>query len=392
MQSAENVDVDNVKELNPSLENGPDESLKEDLQTLNTMGDSLPEVKLSVMVQNIKDYLIVQPRPDATAVAKASLFPLLYSLEQDVWSPSCLRQVEAHDKYLRYHLDLNGDKVSIDVWGVGQDLKRPPVRKILPEGGPWGVRTNGSDWQLIIFNDSALEEDVFDFSLYGDVFREVIFQLFSPRQDSLERRVMLGKSLLLEDILRKQLYRLVNTFGMEKITSKNLEGILQMFQEAGLLNDKEQEIFRTESMQKALENYIEAINQGYIRIMKPLSDITVEDVKYHCKVIQNLKGGLKAYFDDTLLEVSSRSGFYYILSAIAVQFGRSDVIPPEDLIRPPEELPEEERSRPLGRQGWYLAFNNPDGVEDYIVNLLNKLNLNHRFKATYNNIPFPNKA
>ncbi len=391
MQPAESVDIDNTKEPDTSLKN-PNESLKEDLQLPNTMGDNLPEVKLSVMVQNIKDYLIVQPRPDAAAVAKASLLPLLYSLEQDVWSPSCLRQVETHDRYLRYHLNLNGDNISIDVWGVGQDLKRPPTRKILPEGGSWGVRTNGSDWQLIIFNDSTSEEDIFDFSLYGDVFREVIFQLFSPQQDSLERRVMLGKSLLLEDVLRKKLYRLVNTFGMEKIESKSLEGILQMFQEAGLLNDEEREIFKTEQMQKALENYIEAINQGYVRIMKPLSDITFEDVNYHCRVVQNLKGGLKAYFDDTLLEVSSRSGFYYILSAIAVQFGRSDAIPPEDLIRPPEKLPEGESSRPLGRQGWYLMFNNPDEVESYIINLLDKLNITHRFKATYNNIPFPRKA
>ncbi len=367
-------------------------SLTEDSQVLNTMGNSLPEVKLSVMVQSIKNYLVVQPKPDAAAVAKASLLPLLYSLNQDIWDPSCLRQVETHNKYLRYHLELDGSKISIDVWGVGQDLKRPPVLSTFPEGGPWGVRTNGSDWQLIIFSDTFSDEDVFSFSLYGDAYREVMFQLFNPRKGSLEQRAMLGKSLLLEDLLRKKLYRLANTFGIEAVKEKRLPEILQMLNEAGLLSDKEQKIFKTEQMQEALENYVEAINQGYIRIMKPLSDITLKDVQHHCKVVQNLKGGLKTYFEDTLLEVSARSGFYYVLAAIAVQFGRSDAIFPEDLVRPPEDPPEKERSHPLGRPGWYLAISNSDEIENSVNNLLDKLNLRHRFKATYNNMPFPNEA
>ena len=353
-----------------------------------TLGDNLPEVKLSVMVQNIKNYLIAQPKPDAAAVAKASLLPFLYSLKQDIWNPQCLRQVESHDRYLRYHLEVSGEKVSIDVWGVGQDLKRPPVRSTLPKGAPWGVRTNGGDWQLIIFDNKSSEEDIFDFSLYGDAFREVGFQLFNPQQDSLERRLMLAKSLLIEDLLRKKLYRLANTFGMEQVQQKDFEGILKMLDESGLLDARERELFKTDNAQSALENYIQSIQHGYVRIMKPLSDITLEDVQHHCQVVKNLKGGLKAEFDGTILNVSARSGFYYVLAAVAVQFGRSDAILPEDLIRPPEDPPKEKRNHPLGRPGWYLVFSNPDDVESAASSLLDKLNLRHRFDLTYNKAPF----
>ncbi len=353
-----------------------------------TLGDNLPEFKLSVMVKNIKSYLISQPKPDAAAVAKASLFPLLYSLKQDIWNPLCLRQIETHDRYLRYQLDISGEKVCIDVWGVGQNLKRPPARRILPESSPWGVRTNGGDWQLIIFDDNSSNEEIFDFSLYGDIFREIAFQLFNPQQDSLERRLMLARSLLLEDLLRKKLYRLANTFGIEKIQQQDFEEILQMLDENGLLDARESKLFEADNMQAAMENYLQAIQHGYIRIMKPLSEINLEDVQHHCQVVKNLKGGLKAYFDDALLNVSARSGFYYLLAAVAVQFGRSDAIIPEDLIRPPEDPPESERSHPLGRPGWYLVFSNPDEIESAASNLLDKLNLRHRFSLTYNNAPF----
>lgn len=376
--------VENKNQINTQVK------VAEPVDSQNTMVSILPGTKISLMVQNIKQYLIVQPKPNATAVAKASVFPLLYSLKQDIWDPRCLKQIETKESYVRHQLKLADGKVSIDSWEVGQNFKRAPARAILPEGGPWGIRTNGSNWEFVIFDDDFSEENVFSFSLYGDSFHEIIFQLFSPNKDSLERRLLLGKSLLLEDLLRKKLYRLANTFGIEEVQNKDFEGILQMLTDAGLLTSQEHKLFTTEKMQKVLNGYTEALRQGYLRIMKPLSQITLEDVQHHCRVVENLKGGLKTSFDDSALSVSSRSGFYYVLSAIAVQFGRSDAISAEDLIRPPEEPPKDSRSRPLGKPGWYLVLSNPTGIESATANLLDKLNLNQRFKTTYNGLPFPN--
>ncbi len=349
----------------------------------------MPENKLSVLVQKIKHYLMDQPRLDAPAVAKASVLPLLYSFKQDVWNPRYLRQIATYDRYLRYGLVLPEGKVSIDVWAVEQDFKGDLASNTFPEGGAWGMRTNGSDWQLVDFSQGSPNKNIFGFSLYSSVFHEIMFQLFSPRKDSLEQRFMLGKSLLLEDMLLKKLYTLVNTSGTKALEQNDLSGILRTLYSSGFINVKEQAMLKSANMQEVLDNYIENIKQGYVPIIKPLSDITPEDVEYHCRVVGNLKGGLQVYFDDTLLAVSSRSGYYYLLSAIAVQFGLSNTIPSEDLVRPPEQPAEGVKKYFLGRPGWYLVIKNRNSIESSIASTLKKLKLKDRFKATYNMAPFP---
>ncbi len=381
-------------EINAShiKESSDHDSQNPELLNSDILSNAIPENKLSVIVQRIKNYLIVQPKLDAAAVAKASVLPLLYSFKQDIWNPKCLKLVEIHNKYLRYNLMLPEGKVSIDVWGVGQDFKDGLAGSTFPEGGPWGVRTNGSDWQLIDFSNNSPNEDIFRFSLYGSVFHEVMFQLFNTQKDLIERRFILGKSLLLEDMLLKKLYLLTNTSGVKALQQNNLQEILRTLYSSGFLNSKERLMLKAENMQEVLDNYIEGIRQGYVPIIKPLSDITLEDVKHHCQSVENLKGGLNVYFDDELLEVSSRSGYYYLLAAIAVQFGCSDSIPVEDLVRPPEQPASKTTKRFLGRPGWYLVLNNRDQMENSIINLLSRLNLEDRFKATYNMAPFPNDS
>ncbi len=340
-------------------------------------------------MQKIKYYLMVEPTLDAAAVAQASVLPLLYSFKQEIWNPKYLRQIETHSKYLRYNLVLSKGKVNIDVWGVGQDFKDSLASSTFPEGGSWGVRTNGSDWQLIDFNQGSPKENSFSFSLYSSVFHEVMSQLFNTQNDSLERRFMLAKSLLLEDMLLKKLYQLTNTSGVKAVQQGNIQEILRTLYSSGFINAKERLMLKTEGMQEVLDHYIEDIRQGYVPMIKPLSDITPQDIERHCKVVGNLKGGLKVYFDDTLLEISSRSAYYYLLAAIAVQFGYSDAIPAEDLVRPPEQVAKGNRKYFLGRPGWYLAIKNRDKIESSISSLLEKLHIENRFKATYNMAPFP---
>ena len=360
-------------------------------ETPNSMliNNFVPENKLGVLAQKIENYLMAQPKPDAPAVAKASVLPLLYSFKQEIWNPRYLRQIAARDKYLRYGLVLSEGEVSIDIWAIEQDFKDEPASNVFPEGGPWGVRTNGSDWQLIDFSQDSPDKNIFDFSLYSGVFHEIMFQLFNPQKDSLEQRFMLGKSLLLEDMLVKKLYMLVNASGPKALEQNDFQEILQTLYSSGFITVKERSMLKNANMQEALDNYIENIKKGYVPIIKPLSDITLEDVERHCKAVGNLKGGLEVYFNDNLLAVSSRSGYYYLLAAIAVQFGLSNTIPAEDLVRPPEQPAEGVKKHFLGRPGWYLVIKNRNSIEDSIASLLKKLRLQDRFKATYNAAPFP---
>lgn len=356
-------------------------------------GDLAFRSTLSALTQSIKQYLVVQPKPDGLGTAQAALLPILYALGQDIWNLNVLRvdglPTEAR---ARYHLHLPGGDITLDTWAVGTSLERFPARDTLPEGGTWGIRTNGSDWHLVDFTGKA---KVHDFSLFDEAFPLILDKLFRDSEATVDERLQAALRFTQKTEIAEKLEQLITLQGADSVRERSggtPDGIIKLLKEEGML-DANSDVELTESdLQDIFDYNLKATEMGVMREAGMMEDITLEEIQRHCQVVKNLKGNLKATFDNKQLDVSSRSGLYYVLAALAVHHGRPDAIPAQDLTRPPDPAPSGGRSRPLGKPGWYLSLENSANFTEGVRQLLNALNLANRLQATNRGAPYPPEA
>lgn len=349
---------------------------------------------ISATTQAVKRYLVLRPDLDALTTARASLLPLLYATGNDIWSPQVLwSEGLPSSKQIRYQLQLTGGQsVTIDIWAVGEALDHAPARNTMPLSEVWGVRSNGRDWQLVDFTSELPK--VISFGLFDETFPTLFSRLFSARSEaSVKERLRSASMLSGTAQLTDKLEQLIAKLGAEAVRQAaegDPQRVVELLRQEKLLEEQETPTLSAAEVQDALGYHLNATQLGFVRAAPPLSAITIADVERHCQVVKHLKGQLEANFDGTPVEITSRSGFYYVLAALAVQYGRQDVIPAEDLIAPPDNPPEEKRYRPLGKPGWYLALTGSHAQLEHAVNeLLDALNLRHRFEASQRGHPFP---
>jgi hypothetical protein len=352
-----------------------------------------PGVNLSAATQAVKRYLVMQPKLDALATAHASLYPLLQASGQDVWNPQLLR----HDglpssNSVRYRLSVHQAPVTIDVWAVGENLQRSPARDILPQSPHCGIRTNGSDWQIIDFTSGTFTP--LEANLYDEDFPLAFHLLFAPLEHAtLLQRLNEVRKLLGAKLVRRKLEALIAKLGVERVRQEadgSSESLERLMREHDLLAPQEQVDLNATSLQEVIELNLKATQLGFVRAAPPLVGIALEDVKRHSQTVKNFKGQLEVTFDGRPVEIRSRSGYYYVLAALAVQYGRADAVPVDLLVRPPHEPPACQPHRPLGKPGWYLLL--PDDLtllEQAVQAMLDNLNLAHRFKALQRGQAFP---
>lgn len=124
--------------------------------------------------------------------------------------------------------------------------------------------------------------------------------------------------------------------------------------------------------------------------LSPLGRIELEEVRRYAQQVKHLRGNLLAWFEGEQLEVTSRSGFYYLLGALALAHGREDAIPGDDLVQPPDQPPPERRSRPLARPGWHLLLDHDqETASRRTAALLDALQLRGTLTASQRGHPFP---
>lgn len=354
---------------------------------------------LTAITASIRRYLVVQPRPNAADTAKAALFPWLYVLGHDVWHPQVLRQVDLQElfgstKYnlCRYNLQHDEQMITIDVWGVGEALSRSPARDIRPklnEASNWALRTNGSDWQFSYLASDGLIQR-YSFNLFDENFQEALYHIFNP--ETVEREVRINNILqaISQGVLRRAMDTLIEQEGKDILRDKEPEEIRELLQQKSVLERHIVTLLSNEQIRMMRDYQLSATDMGFVRAAQPLSSISLQDIQHHSRMVNRLRGNLHATFDDVVIDISSRTGFYYILAAIAVQFRRQDAIPVNDLIRPPDSPPDSNRVRPLGKPGWYLDLTaSAEELDKSVSLLLDTLNLRYRFKATNRGEPFP---
>lgn len=357
---------------------------------------------LTAITASIRRYLVVQPRPNAADTAKAALFPWLYVLGHDLWHPQVLRQVDLQALFgntyynlCRYKLYYAGQMVTIDVWGVGESLSRSPARDIRPKldaNHGWALRTNGSDWQFSYMASDGLIQR-YSFNLFDENFQEALYHIFNPAE--MEREVRIDNILqaVSQGVLRRAMDTLIEQEGKDVLRDKEPDEIRELLQQKSVLERHIVTLLSSEQIRVMRDYQLSATDMGFIRPAQPLSSISLKDINHHALMVNRLRGNLQASFDDVVIDISSRTGFYYILAAIAVQFSRQDAIPVHDLIRPPDSPPESNRVRPLGKPGWYLDLTaSAEELDKSVSLLLDTLNLRYRFKATNRGLPFPEDA
>lgn len=356
-------------------------------------GDLAFRSTLSALTQSIKQYLVVQPKPDGLGTAQAALLPTLYALGQDIWNLNVLRIAGLPtEERARYHLRLPGGEVTLDTWAVGTSLERFPARDTLPEGGTWGIRTNGSDWHLVDFSSKT---KVHDFSLFDEAFPLILDKLFRSGDATVDTRLTDALRFTHKTEIAQKLEQLITLQGAQSVRERSggtPEGVIQLLKDEGMLAENSDVELTEGDLQDIFDYNLKATEMGRVRDAGIMQDITLEEIQRHCQVVKNLKGNLKATFDNKQLDVSSRSGLYYVLAALAVHHGRPDAIPAQDLTRPPDPAPSGGRSRPLGKPGWYLSLENSANFTDGVRQLLNALNLSYRLRATNRGAPYPPEA
>lgn len=345
-------------------------------------GDSLVAT-----VARVKERLVVQPRPDALGVAQVALLPLLRACGLDVFDLGTLRAT--HDgELLLYRVQLDGEWAVVAVHGVGVPLTRG-----LGPGdgvdGAFSVRTNGGDWQLL-----ARGDDGYGFSLYDELFPSVVARLFQIGGPDAARRVELARGLLQQQWLADKLARLSHDVGLDGLRPLvrgddiDVDGITALLREHRLLGSRRAVDER--ALRRAVAVTLNATELGLVRHADALAAISLDDLLLHAEGVANLKGRLRASFDGVPLPVTSRSALYFVLAAVAVQFGREDAVPPEDLVVAPARVPAGVRARALGRPGWYLRLTrDSEALAQATEALLEALGIRHRLRATQRGRPYP---
>jgi hypothetical protein len=342
---------------------------------------------LTATVARVKDRLVVQPRPDALGVAQVALLPLLDACGVDVFDLGSLRGTTDGERML-YRVQAGDAWAVAAVHAVGVPLSRGAGQSDAVDGA-FTVRTNGGDWQLLVRADEA-----YSFSLYDDIFAGVLARLFQIGGPDAPRRVELARSLLQQEWLTDKLARLSRDIGIEELR-RVLGGpeaapsrALELLRERHLL--RESRTIDEGAIRRAVALTLNATEMGLVRDADALATITLDDLLLHAEGVANLRGHLRIAFDGVTLPITSRTGLYFVLAAVAVQYSREDAVPAEDLITPPTRPPVGVRARPLGRPGWSLLLTRDGkGLADVTGALLDHLGLRHRVQASHRGHPYP---
>ena len=349
-----------------------------------------PSPNLSTVITRIRKSLVIQPRPDAQETSRAALLPLLYAGGVDIFDLQVLRTDGRYDRHrIGYQLNVAGAKVPLEVWGVGVHLPEPQPRNDVP----WELICNGPDWALIDHRQDPPGAD--RISLYDPIFPTVLLTLLSARSPlALGARLTEAQALLRTHRYATTIAKLITRLGAEEVRDRidpDGEGLEALLREQQLLEPREPFVL-DEPVREALRQELNATQFGFIRPAGPLADITFEDVVRHARLVINLRGRLRAQLDGQEVPIYSRSALYFVLASLALQHGREDALPTEDLVLPPELPPENRRARPLGRAGWYLLLDHNDlELHDRSLSLLETLRLQDRFEATQGDQPYPTR-
>lgn len=345
------------------------------------------------VAERVARHLVVQPAPDALGVAQAALLPLLWASGQPAFDLRVLRaEGLPSSQHLRYRLHVAGDRVPIDVWAVSEPLDGPRARATELGGAPWGLRLNGMQWALV---EAGAEDEPADFSLFDDAFPTLLHTLVGRGEAGSRARLAAARELLRARRVAARLERLIGELGLDVVRAaaggpEEAEAVAELLVRHGLLAEEDLAGLPPEAFRAALAQHLRATEMGLVRAAPPLAHVTLEDVRRHAAKVDTLRGGLTVRFDGEEVTVYSRSGYYFVLAALALQFGREDAIPARDLVRPPEAPPEGRRSRPLGRAGWHLLLDGDlASMEAAVAGLLERLRLDERFGAEQHGQPYP---
>lgn len=341
---------------------------------------------LGATIARVKDRLVVQPRPDALGVAIVAFLPLMQACGLDVFDQNDLRGTTDGSRML-FRVRLADASAVAEVHAVGISLARPPGEDDVTDGA-FTVRTNGADWQLLVRG-----EDPYPFSLYDDAFPSVVARLFQSGGPDAERRVVLARALLQQDWLAGKLARLSQDVGVDELRrllggpEAQAERVLDVLRERHLL--RERRSLDPQAVRRAIQVTLKATEAG------PSSSaaagaITLDDLLRHAEAVANLRGRLRVRFDGVTLPVTSRNGLYLVLAALAVQLGREEAVPSDDLVTPPARVPPGVRARPLGPPGWHLLLmrDKPELAQAVAV-LIEALGLDGRLEAHQAGQPYP---
>lgn len=341
---------------------------------------------LASTIARVKERLVVQPRPDALGVATVAFLPLMQACGLDVFDQNDLRGTVGDSRML-FRVRLSDATAVVEVHAVGNSLAQPASAYDVIDGG-FTVRTNGADWQLL-----ARGEDPYPFSLYDDVFPSVIARLFQVGGPDVERRVALARTLLQQDWLAGKLARLSREIGRDGLrrllggTNARPDRVLDALRERRLLRERRN--LDPRAVQRAIQLTLQATGADPSGISLA-DEVTVDDVLRHAETVANLQGRLHVRFDGVTLPVTSRNGLYLVLAALAVQLGREDAVPSDDLVTPPALVPPGLRARPLGPTGWHLLLvREPSALAEAVAALIEALGLEGRIEAFQTGQPYP---
>lgn len=341
---------------------------------------------LAPTIARVKERLVVQPRPDALGVAIVGFLPLMQACGLDVFDQDDLRGTTDGSRML-FRVRLEDASAVAEVHAVGTSLARAPGEDDVIDGA-FTVRTNGADWQLL-----TRGEDAYPFSIYDDIFPSVMARLFQAGGPEAERRVSLARSLLQQDWLAGKLARLSQDVGVTELRrllggpDATPERVLDVLRERRLLRERRN--LDARAVRSAILVTLKATEASPAR--SPGADgIAVDDLLRHAESVANLRGRLRVSFDGVSLPVTSRNGLYLVLAALAVQVGRQDAVPSDDLVVPPAHLPPGVRSRPLGPAGWHLLLTREKAdLAEAVAILVEALGIEGRLEARQAGAPYP---
>jgi hypothetical protein len=350
----------------------------------------LERLRLAAALQRARRTLVARPAASAPEVAQGALFPLLHALGVDIFDLSTLRLAKEPSPELAvYSLRLG---VSAEISMVAADASLPAVTV---NGDPradragLAIASNGRHWKAVSDGRSA----ALDFELFEPGFPEALAALITAliagesSADGLDR----AREALQVNRLTDSVERLIERTGADRVRNAAadpaaLEGSLRR---EGLLGANEH---LPKGYELARERLEEVLESGEKRPGRggPLARIGIDEVRHHAEQVRSMRGKLEARFEGKTVEISSRTAYYFLLAALALNHGREDAIPPEDLVRPPDTPPAGRHARPLGRPGWYLLLDHvPDVVERHTSMLLDVLGLRRHFSATQRGEEYP---
>ncbi|MEX2543021.1 MAG: hypothetical protein WD314_14525 [Trueperaceae bacterium] len=301
-------------------------------------------LRVAAALQRARRALVARPRASAIDLAQAAVFPLLHSLAVDIFDLQTMRLAgEPARERADYRLLNGAESVLVTVFAV-----ETPVTGVGREGAEhaWTLASNGRVWRAATADDARnLEFDLFD-----EGFAEVLHLLLAEGTEPSER------------------------FDRAKEALRD-----------GRTGRGRPAEDRMQARHEGAEG-----SRGTAGESVTLQRIAMGEVQSIAEQVRHLHGKLEARFDGQSVEVTSRSAFYFVLAALALQHGRAEAIPADDLIQPPDEPPPSRRARALGRPGWHLLLDHqPAVLEERTAALLDALNLRTTFTATQRGEPYP---